>query len=115
MLGAMRNPGDKPARDVGDIAADSPGLAGALRAARAYRELNRRLAPGLPESARDAVRVACVEGDCLVIAAASPTWASRARMLAPELLEQAAALWPQALNEWRVVVAPGMEAAVEDS
>lgn len=100
---------DKPARSVEQISGDSGALRGALRRAEAFTDLNRRLATSLPEAARGHVRVACIEADCLVIAADSPAWSSRARLLADGLLREAADLWPTPLNRCRIIVVPGSE------
>ena len=98
---------DRPGgKDFRRIAAAHPQLARTLRLARTYADLNDRLLPEIPENARGQIRIACVEDDCLVIAAASPAWASRARMLAGDLLAAANALWPESLERWRVIVVP---------
>lgn len=44
----------------------------------------------------------------LVIAAASSTWASRARLEAGRILEAAQALWPEELCSTKVIVSPGL-------
>lgn len=98
---------DKPAaRDFRKVAADHPSLSRTLRLARTYADLNERVLASLPDSAHGRIRIACVEDDCLVIAATTPAWASRARMLAEDLLDAAAALWPTALTRTRVIVVP---------
>ena len=87
------------------IAQRQPGLGSAMRQAEAYLELNRRIQPSLPPDVRDNVQIACVEGDCLMIAAASPVWATRARMLANDILSATNQLWPQPLKSARVFIA----------
>jgi len=96
------------ARRIGAIAAGPGGPARALRQALAYLALNERLRASIPEQARGRIVVACVEGDCLVIAAASPARASQARLLADALLEAARNHWPERLARTRVIVAPGL-------
>ncbi|TVQ34615.1 MAG: DUF721 domain-containing protein [Wenzhouxiangella sp.] len=93
-------------KDVGMVSAGHRGLAGLLRRARAFEALDARLQPLLPENARGQIRVACVEGETLVLAATSPAWSSRARLEAPRLLEAAADLWPTELRSTRVIVTP---------
>ncbi|MBY6205172.1 DciA family protein [Halomonas denitrificans] len=97
-------------RDVREIARSASGLQQALRRAETYLALNARLAPALPEPLRAHLRVACIEGETLVLAAGSPAWATQARMHQASLLEVAKALWPQPLANVRVIVAPGLEA-----
>lgn len=57
------------------------------------------------------MRVACVRGTELVMAAATPVWATRGRMLATEILAAAAADWPEPLETVRIIVAPPLDAA----
>lgn len=70
--------------------------------------LNARLADLIPETARGEIMIACVDGDCLVIAAASSARATQARMLAASLLQAAQAQWPANLARSRVIVTPGL-------
>lgn len=97
------------ARSVREIArsVDSrgDGLRLALRRAEAYLALNQRLAPLLPEAMREQVRVACIEERTLVIAASTPTWATKARLQQHQLLEQARGLWPTPLDTIRIIIA----------
>lgn len=90
---------------VQHIAQRQPGLGSAMRQAEAYLELNRRIQPSLPPDVRENVRIACVEGDCLMIAAASPVWATRARMLANDILNATNRLWPRPLKSAQVFIA----------
>ena len=94
-------------KDLNAISSAHRGLSGMLRQARAFEALDARLQPLLPDNARGHIRVACVEGDTLILAATSPTWSSRARLEAPTLLEAAASLWPTPLKSTRIIVAPG--------
>ena len=96
-------------RTVGEIARSASGLQQALRRAETYLALNARLAPALPESLRAHLRVACIEGETLVLAAGSPAWATQARMHQARLLGVAKGLWPEPLSNVRVIIAPGME------
>lgn len=70
--------------------------------------LNARVREAIPENARGEIGIACVEGDCLVIAAASAARATQARLLAGSLLEAAGNHWPETLARTRVIVAPGL-------
>jgi len=97
------------ARRADDIARGQSGLSQALRRAEAYIALNARLADLIPERARGEIMIACVDGDCLVIAAASSARAAQARLLATSLLEAAQKHWPGKLSRSRVIVAPGLE------
>ncbi|MFO7764524.1 MAG: DciA family protein [Wenzhouxiangellaceae bacterium] len=96
------------ARRVDAIAGDRGGPGRALRQAQAFLALNARLRERIPENARGRIAVACIEGDCLVIAAASSARASQARLLADSLLEAAQRHWPGKLARTRVIVAPGL-------
>ena len=93
-----------PISNIQQIAQGQPGLASAIRQAEAFSELNRRIQPKLPIEARAHICIACVDGDRLVIAAASPVWATKARMLAHELLIAANELWPQPLQTTKVLI-----------
>lgn len=94
------------ARRADVIAREQGGLGQALRRAEAYMALNARLAELIPEAARGEIMVACVDGDCLVIAAASSTRATQARLLANSLLEAARRHWPGELTRSRIIVTP---------
>lgn len=82
------------------------GFATAIRHAQAFAALDRRIAGQIPEALRSRIGVACVREDCLVIAATEAAAATRARMIAPQLLQLAAANWPKPLTHWRVIVTP---------
>ena len=87
-------------KSVSAVAGGDRRLASLLRASQAFEALDARLRPHLSESSRGNIRVACVEGDCLVLAAASSAWASRATALeAQNLLEHAKELWPGELTK----------------
>jgi|SRR6056297_335515 len=101
-----RSPGS--ARRADEIARGQGGLGQALRRAEAYLALNARLADIVPERARGEIMVACVDGDCLVIAAASPARATQARLLADTLLEAARKHWPGELARSRIIVTPDL-------
>ena len=89
---------------VQQIAQRQPGLGSAIRQAETFIELNRRIQTKLPPEARGFIRVACVEGNCLLIAAASPVWATKARMLSNEILDATNQLWPQPLLNTKVLI-----------
>ena len=101
---------DSPAEKNLDqlVAANQP-LSRLLRAQRLFEALDREIQPALSEICRNQLRVACVEGDTLVLAAPSSAWASRARMEAKEALAAARKLWPGELKQVRVIVAPWSE------
>lgn len=84
------------------------GFATAIRQAQAFAALDRRIVAGIPEALRPKIGIACVREDCLVLAATEAGSATRARMIAPQLLELAAANWPRPLKHWRVIVTPGI-------
>ena len=96
------------ARRAGAIVGDRSGPGHALRQARAYLALNARLQALIPESARGRIAIACVEDDCLVIAAASSASASQARLLTDSLLDAARHYWPDRLTRARIIVMPGL-------
>ena len=97
------------ARRVATITNDRIGSRQPLRQAQAYLALNARLRELIPENTRRQIAIACVEDDCLVIAAASSARASQARLLAESLLEAAQRHWPERLTRTRVIVAPGLD------
>jgi len=96
---------DRGEKSVSAVAGGDRRLASLLRASQAFEALDARLRPHLSEASRGNIRVACVEGDCLVLAAASSAWASRARLEAQNLLEHAKELWPGELTKTRIIVA----------
>ncbi len=96
----------KSEKSLDDIAGNSQRLVNLLNAGRLFDELDRLVQPLLPEQARGQIQVACVEDDYLVLAAASPAWASRARLLADTLLNEVNRHLDQPLRRTRVIVAP---------
>lgn len=72
-------------RDIQQIVGTNRPLRRLLAAASAFGQLDERLQQSLPASMRGHIRLACIEEDTLVLAAASPAWASRARVLADQL------------------------------
>jgi len=104
------------ARRASTIEGDRSGPGQALRKARAYLALNARVQALIPDTARGRIAIACVEDDCLVIAASSSASASQARLLADSLLEAACHHWPERLTRTRVIVMPelNMEASKPD-
>jgi hypothetical protein len=102
---ADRRSGD---RRIDAIARDDARLAAVLRSTEAYAALNRRVADAVPASAHGEIGIARVDGDCLVIAAASPARATQARLAADALLRAARQHWPEPLRRTRVIVAPGI-------
>ena len=99
---------EKHARRVDAIARGQSGLGQALRRTEAYMALNARLVDLIPERARGEIMVACVDGDCLVIAAASSARATQARLLADQLLDAARKHWPGELARSRIIIAPDL-------
>ncbi|MGY6586794.1 MAG: DciA family protein [Wenzhouxiangella sp.] len=96
---------DKPrARPVQAVLDGNRSLSALLRAGRAFDELEKRLRPHMSEISRETLRVACVDGDTLVLSVTTPAWASRARMEAPRLLYEAQAIWPTPLRRFQVIV-----------
>ncbi len=95
----------KSERSLEQVAGDDRRLNALLKAGRLFEELDRAIQPALPESARGMIQVACIEGDCLVLAAASPAWASKARLVAQSLLAEANRHLPEPLKRTRVIVA----------
>lgn len=93
-------------RSLERIASEDLGLSRLLELARGFEALDARLQARLPESMRGHVRLACIEGECLVLAAASPAWASRARLTADELLAEANRHVDGRLARTRVIVVP---------
>jgi len=85
------------------------GFATAIRHAQAFAALDRCIVERIPEALRPRIGIACVRENCLVIAATEAAAATRARMIAPQLLELATAHWPKPLKHWRVIVTPGIQ------
>ena len=97
----------KSEKNLGEIADSNQRLLSLLNAGRLFDALDRVVQPLLPEQARGQIQVACVEDDCLVLAASSPAWASRARLLADTLLNEVNRyLDQQPLKKTRVIVVP---------
>ncbi len=104
MIGRME---EKSEKNLDQVAGNSQRLVSLLNAGRLFDELDRLIQPLLPEQARGQIQVACVEDDCLVLAASSPAWASRARLLADTLLNEVNRyLDQQPLKKTRVIVVP---------
>jgi hypothetical protein len=61
------------------VALASPELASLVERARFLRQLDRTVRASLPETLSQHVQVANLRGDCLVMLADSPTWATRLR------------------------------------
>ncbi len=99
---------DKSEKSLHQVVGGNRGLDKLLKAGRLFEELDRVVQPILPEQARGRIQVACIEEDCLVLAAASPAWASRARLLADTALAEANRHLPDPLKRTRVIVAEGL-------
>jgi hypothetical protein len=89
---------------AGDIAGADRRMARLLRLARLFETIDGHIQPMLPESARGHIRVSCLDDDCLVLAAQSPAWASRARLLADSLLTEVNRHLPKPVKRVKVVV-----------
>ena len=96
-------------KSLSDALTGSTTLKRLARAQQIFEALDRQLQPLLPAAARGKVCVACVQGTTLVLAAASSTWAVRARLEADGLLEAARAVWPEPLDRVQVIVSPGVD------
>ena len=96
---------EKSEKNLDQVAGADRRLNTLLKAGRLFEELDGAVQPTLPEQARGMIQVACVEEDCLVLAAASPAWASRARLLASTVLAEANRHLPEPLKRTRVIVA----------
>lgn len=94
----------RTAKGIQEIAGQNQRLAALLRAASAFETLEKHVLAEIGEESRDQIRVACVEGDTLVLSVQTPAWASRARLEAAGLLRAARSLWPTELRHWRVIV-----------
>jgi len=112
---SKRSDPSRPAREVDAIAGGDQRLGSLMRAAQACLAMNRRLADVFPDTAtRREIAIARIDGDCLVIAAASPARATQALLLAETLRQRADALWPQPIRRTRVVVIPGFQLEPDD-
>ncbi len=96
---------EKSEKNLDQVAGADRRLNSLLKAGRLFEEIDRAVQPALPEQARGKIQVACIEDDCLVLAAASPAWASRARLVASTLLAEANRHLPEPLKGTRVIVA----------
>jgi hypothetical protein len=61
------------------VALSAPGLASLVERARFLKQLNRSIQAMLPQTLSKHVQVANLRGDCLVMLADSPIWATRLR------------------------------------
>lgn len=93
-------------RGISDVSERSEGLARVLATARALDRLDASLRQVLPGSMRENIGLACIEGKTLVLAATSPAWASRARLMADDLLREANRQLDERLEGTRVIVVP---------
>jgi hypothetical protein len=93
-------------KSLAELVSATRPLARLLRAQRLFEALDEEIQPALSEACRNRLRVACVEGETLILAAPSSAWASRARLEAATALTAARKLWPGELRQVRVIVAP---------
>ncbi|HLS05315.1 MAG TPA: DciA family protein [Wenzhouxiangella sp.] len=91
-------------RRINQISRKNRGLTTLLATAHALNRLDARLRKALPESMRRHIGLACLEGNTLVLAATSPAWASRARLIADDLLYEANQTLDRPLRRTRVIV-----------
>jgi len=91
---------------AGEIAGGDRRMARLMRLASLFEKVDEHIQPLLPESARGHIRVSCIQDDCLVLAAESPAWASRARLLADSLLTEVNRHLPKPVKRIKVVVSP---------
>ncbi|RFF28749.1 MULTISPECIES: DciA family protein [unclassified Wenzhouxiangella] len=96
-------------RAVTDVSEGHDGLSRLLSTARALDQLDASLRQVLPGSMREHIGLACIEGNTLVLAATSPAWASRARLMADDLLREANRQLDERLEETRVIVVPQLQ------
>ncbi|RFF29719.1 DciA family protein [Wenzhouxiangella sediminis] len=97
---------DRKEREISDVSQGHEGLSRLLATARALDQLDAELRQVLPGSMRENIGVACIEGKTLVLAATSPAWASRARLMADDLLREANRQLDDRLEGTRVIVVP---------
>ena len=102
----MEQRAEKP---LSDALTGSTTLRRLARAQQIFEALDSKLQPLLPAAARGKICVACVQDSTLVLAAASSTWAVRARLEAERLLAAAHAVWPKPLERVKVIVSPAVE------
>lgn len=93
-------------REISDVSESHDGLGRLLATARALDRLDASLRQVLPGSMRDHIGLACIEDKTLVLAATSPAWASRARLMAEDLLKEANRQLDERLEGTRVIVVP---------
>jgi hypothetical protein len=93
-------------REISEVSQDHDGLSRVLSTARALDRLDADLRQVLPGSMRENIGLACIEGNTLVLAATSSAWASRARLMANDLLREANRLLDERLDGTRVIVVP---------
>jgi len=93
-------------REAMHISEGHEGLSRLLATARALDRLDASLRQVLPGSMRENIGLACIEGKTLVLAATSPAWASRARLMADDLLREANRQLDERLEGTRVIVVP---------
>jgi len=93
-------------RAVEEVTDSHGGLQRLLQTARALDRLDADLRQVLPGSMREHIGLACIEGETLILAATSPAWASRARLMADDLLREANRRLDQRLTGTRVIVVP---------
>ncbi|WP_376689810.1 DciA family protein [Wenzhouxiangella sp. EGI_FJ10409] len=104
-MAASRHRSERP---ITEISSKHDGLGRLLATARALDQLDASLRQVLPGSMREHIGLACIEGKTLVLAATSPAWASRARLMADDLLREANRQLDERLEGTRVIVVPGI-------
>jgi len=93
-------------REISQVTEGNQALSRVLATARALDRLDASLRQVLPGSMREHIGLACIEGKTLVLAATSPAWASRARLMAEDLLKEANRQLDERLEGTRVIVVP---------
>lgn len=91
-------------RRINQISRKNRGLTTLLATAHALNRLDARLRKALPDSMRSHIGLACLEDNTLVLAATSPAWASRARLITSDLLYEANQTLDKPLRRTRVIV-----------
>lgn len=93
-------------REITEVSASHDGLGRLLDTARSLDRLDASLRQILPGSMRENIGLACIEGRTLVLAATSAAWASRARLMADDMLREANRQLEEPLSSTRVIVVP---------
>ena len=101
---------DRAEKDIRDLASsehrDDSTLARLLRLSERYAVIDAQIHGVLSPRLQGQVRLACIQEDQVILAAASPAWVSRAKLESGEVLKMVRTVWDHPLSTVKVIVGP---------